>query len=49
MVKSRRMRSAGHVARMGVKRTAYRIFVENPEDLDVGGRIILRWILEKYD
>jgi hypothetical protein len=31
MVKSRRMIWAGHVARMGVKRNAYRILVGNPE------------------
>jgi hypothetical protein len=27
MIKSRRMRGAGHVARMGAKRNAYRILV----------------------
>jgi hypothetical protein len=31
MIKSRRMRWAGHVARMGEKRNAYRILVEKPE------------------
>jgi hypothetical protein len=31
MIKSRRMRWAGHVARMGEKRNAYRISVGNPE------------------
>jgi hypothetical protein len=31
MVKSRRMRWAGHVARMGEKRNAYRILVGKPE------------------
>jgi hypothetical protein len=31
MIKSRRMRWAGHVERMGEKRNAYRILVENPE------------------
>jgi hypothetical protein len=30
MIKSRRMRWAGHVARMGEERNAYRIFVRNP-------------------
>jgi hypothetical protein len=29
--KSRRMRWAGHVARMGEKRNAYRILMANPE------------------
>jgi hypothetical protein len=32
MIKSRRMRWAGHVARMGEKRNAYRILVERPEE-----------------
>jgi hypothetical protein len=31
MIKSRRMRWTGHVARMGDKRTAYRILVGKPE------------------
>jgi hypothetical protein len=31
IIKSRRMRWAGHVARMGKKRTAYRILVGKPE------------------
>jgi hypothetical protein len=31
MIKSRRMRWAGHVARMGEKRNAHRILVEKPE------------------
>jgi hypothetical protein len=31
MIKSRRMRWAGHVARIGEKRNAYRILVGNPE------------------
>jgi hypothetical protein len=31
MIKSRRMRWAGHVARMGTKRKAYRILVGRPE------------------
>jgi hypothetical protein len=30
MIKSRRVRWVGHVARMGEKRNAYRIFVEKP-------------------
>jgi hypothetical protein len=33
MDKSRRMRWAGHVARMGEKRNAYRILMGNPEAL----------------
>jgi hypothetical protein len=31
LIKSRRMRWAGHVARMGEKRVAYRILVGRPE------------------
>jgi hypothetical protein len=31
IIKSRRMRWEGHVARMGEKRNAYRILVGNPE------------------
>jgi hypothetical protein len=46
-IKSRRMRCAGHVTRMGEKRNAYRILVERDhwEDQDVGGWTILKWIL----
>jgi hypothetical protein len=52
MIKSRRMRWAGHVARMG-KKNARRILFGKPkrkghwEVLDVGGRIILKLISEK--
>jgi hypothetical protein len=42
-IKSRRMRWAGHVARMGEKNNAYRIL----EDQDVGGWTILKWILKR--
>jgi hypothetical protein len=38
MIKSRRMRGAGHVARMGEKRNAYRILVGKPE----GNRLLRR-------
>jgi hypothetical protein len=31
MIKSKRMRWAGHVARMGEKRNAYRILMGKPE------------------
>jgi hypothetical protein len=50
MVTPRRRRWAGHVARMGVKRNAYRILVGKPEernhweDQDVGGWMDLREI-----
>jgi hypothetical protein len=36
IIKSRRIRWAGHVARMGEKRNAYRILVGKP-DHDIGG------------
>jgi hypothetical protein len=51
MIKSRRMRWEGHVARMGEMNT-YRILVGKPEGKNVwenqgiGGWIILKWILE---
>jgi hypothetical protein len=51
VIKSRRMRWAGHVARMGEGRGVYRVLVGRPEgrdhweDLGVGGRIKLRWTL----
>jgi hypothetical protein len=54
MIKSRRMKLAEHVARMGEKRNTYRIFMgrlegkkKHYEDEDVGGWIILKWMLEK--
>jgi hypothetical protein len=43
MIKSRRMRWAGHVARMGEKRNAYRILVGKPEGKRPLGRPICRW------
>jgi hypothetical protein len=48
-----RMRWAGNVTRMGEKMNAYRILRgshkerDNKEDLDVGGTVILKLILEK--
>jgi hypothetical protein len=44
MIKSRRMRWAGHVARMGEKRNAYRILVGNPEGKRPQGRPRRRWV-----
>jgi hypothetical protein len=44
MIKSRRMRRAGHVARMGEKRNAYRILVGNPEGKRSLGRPRRRWV-----
>jgi hypothetical protein len=55
MIKSRRMRWAGHVARMEAKRNTYRILVEiqkersHWEDRDVRGWTILKWILVRED
>ena len=48
VIKSRRMSWAGHVARFGEGRGAYRALVGkhegNLEHLGVDGRIILKWI-----
>jgi hypothetical protein len=55
MIKSRMMMLAGHVARMGEKKNAYRILVGKPEskshgvDQNVNGWPILKWILERFD
>jgi len=54
VIKSRRMRWMGHVARMGVRRGMYRVLVGKPEGKKplgkgVGGRIILRWIFRRWD
>jgi hypothetical protein len=43
MIKSRRMRWAGHVARMGETRNACRIFVEKPTGKRPLGRPRRRW------
>jgi hypothetical protein len=43
MIKSRRMRWVGHVARMGAKRNAYRILVGKPEGKRPLGRPRRRW------
>jgi hypothetical protein len=44
MIKSRRMKWAGHVARMRAKRNAYRILVGNPEGKRPLGRPRRRWV-----
>ena len=55
VIKSRRMRWSGHVARIGERRSVYRVLVGKPEgksylvDPGVDGRIILRWIFRKLD
>jgi len=43
VIKSRRMRWAGHVARMGQRRGAYRILVRKPEGRRPLGRPRRRW------
>jgi len=53
VVKSRRMRWAGHVARMGEDRGVHRVLVGKPEGKrplgrpNLDGWIILRWIFRK--
>jgi hypothetical protein len=53
VIKSRRMRWAGHVVSMGERRGVYRVLVGklkegvNFGDSSVDGRIILRWIFRK--
>jgi hypothetical protein len=44
MIKSRRMRLAGHVARMGEKRNAYRILVGKSEGKRPLERPRRRWV-----
>ena len=43
MIKSRRMRWAGHVARMGERRGVYRVLVGKPEGKRPPGRPRRRW------
>jgi hypothetical protein len=53
VIKSRRMRWTGHVARMGEGRGVYRVLAGKPEgkiplgDPSIDGRIIFRWIFRK--
>jgi hypothetical protein len=53
MIKSKRKRWAGHVARMKEKRNAYRILMGKPEGKralgrpNLGGWTISKWILER--
>ena len=55
VIKSRSMRWAGHVARMGEGRGVYTVLVgrseerNHLEDPGVDGRIILRWIFRKWN
>ena len=43
VIKSRRMRRAGHVARMGEERGVYRVLEEKPEGKRPLGRPSCRW------
>jgi hypothetical protein len=57
VIKSRKMRWAGNVARIGEGRGVYRVLVGGPDGKrplgcggpGVGGRIILGWIFRKWD
>ena len=55
VIRSRRMRGAGHVARVGKRRGVYRVLVEKPEgknnlvDPVVDGKIVLKWIFRMWD
>ena len=55
VVKSRRMRWAGHVARMGEGRGVYKVLVGKPERKRPLGRsrrrwgMILRWMFRKWE
>jgi hypothetical protein len=55
VIKSRKMRWARHVARMGEGRGVYWVFWGNLRERDnwgnpgVDGRIILRWLFRKWD
>jgi hypothetical protein len=44
MIKSRMMRCAGHVARMGAKRNVYRILVGKPEGKRSLGKPRRKWV-----
>ena len=44
VIKSRRMRWAGHVARMGEERGVYRVLVGKPEGIRPLGRPRRRWV-----
>jgi len=55
LIKSRRMRWAGHVARICERRGVYRVLMRRPEgknnygDPGVDRKIILSWIFKKWD
>jgi hypothetical protein len=49
IIKARRMRWVGHVARMGEKRNAYRLLVGKPEGKTPLGRPRRRWLDIRMD
>jgi hypothetical protein len=55
VIKSRRLKWAGHIALMGESSRACRVLMGKPEGINhledpgVDGKIILKWILEKSD
>jgi len=49
VIKSRRMRWARHVARMGERRGVYRILVVKPEGKRPLWRTKRRWFFKKWD
>ena len=49
VIKSRRMRWAGHVARTGEERGAYRVLVGKPEGKRPLGRPMRRWVDIRMD
>jgi hypothetical protein len=44
IIKARRMRWAGHVARMGEKGNVYRLLLRKPEGKSPLGRLRRRWV-----
>jgi hypothetical protein len=56
VIKSRRIRWAGHVASMGDRRDTYKVLVGRPEGnrplgrpVCIDGRIMIEWIFRKWD
>ena len=47
-IKSRRLKWAGHVARMEESRSVFKILTGQPTGLGVDGRTILEWTLKRY-